>query len=189
MAIINKRTSGFDRFVAQFAAQKKKSFAAVALVGLMTFMWIKVLTNKGPRSASAAEMKQLEMQQVEAKDPGINLTYVELPEVEGRHDRLVRDFFRMKGKSWGVKEEVALVTENGNRGKVIELAEKLSLVAISMGSVPEAFINDKLLKAGERLIIEDGSKSLMYEILKIEETVVFVKCMDVEFELKLEQQD
>jgi hypothetical protein len=184
----NNRASSFDRLLNQFAAQKKKSFIAIALVGLMVFMWVKVLADKGPRSASAVTQQQ-NQRDIGKQSKSIELKYIELPQIHGRHDTLVHDFFRMEGDSWGVKEEVSLVSDGGNRQKVMELAEKLSLEAISMGLVPEAFINDKLVKAGEEVVVNDGSSIFEFEILKIEENVVFVKYDEVEFELKLKQQN
>lgn len=175
------------RLLNRLAAEKKKSFVAIGLIALMLFMWGKLLAGKGVDSAQGA-IDQQQAGSVQNKDQlGIDIEFAELPFVKGRHDVLKRDFFSIETGVFAANNQVNIVSTNGDQGKIQYIADKLRLEAISMGSQPEAFINDRLVKVGDTLIVSDGSKNYDCEIVRIKNMTVFVKCGKAEIELKLKQ--
>ena len=79
-----------NKIVSRLAAEKKKTVCALCLIALMAFMWVRVLFKKGPESVEATPTaKKL--------DSEFKVSFVELPEVEGRNDVLTRDFFAANG--------------------------------------------------------------------------------------------
>jgi hypothetical protein len=181
----DNRGSGLNRLVSQLGADKKKAVIAVGLVLLMVFMWVRLIGGKGAKSARAAVTP--------VTDTDLNSTaqskvvFVELPYVGGRHDVLARDFFRLDGQAFSASEEVSIVSDNSTEQGVREVAKRLRLEAISTGAQPEAFINDKLLKVGDVLVLDGGSRSYECEIVSIKANVVLVKYEEAEIELKLKQ--
>ena len=67
-----------------------------------------------------------------------------------------------------------------------EIAQGLRLEAISTGAQAEAFINDKLVKVGQKIVVE-GSRLYECEVKSITENMVIVKYGEAEIELKLKQ--
>lgn len=182
----NKTISPVTALVNQFGAQKKKGFIATGLVLMMAFMWIRVLTGDDPKSANAALKAQPKSETQTAKQQ-LKVTFVELPSIAGRHDVLNRDFFRMDGGVFGSAKQASIVSSQGGQEGVRQVADRLRLEAISMGREPEAFINDRILKVGDKLNVKDGSKSYVCEIGAIKENVVIVRYEESEIELKLKQ--
>ncbi len=84
---------GTNSLFSQLAAEKKKSVTALCLIGVMVFMWVRVLGKKTSEDAEGALMTQ----EVNADSPGSNpelkISFTELPKVKGRNDVLTRDFF------------------------------------------------------------------------------------------------
>lgn len=188
MAIQIEHTgSALNRLVSQLAADKKKAVIAVALVLLMAFMWIRLIAGKGTRSAKAA------VTPVTGTDldstARSKVVFIELPCVQGRHDVLARDFFKLDDRSFSASEEMSIISQNSAEQGVREVAQRLRLDAISTGEEPEAFINDKLLKVGDVLVLGEGSKVYECEIMSIKANVVLVKYEEAEIELKLKQPD
>ena len=89
--------------------------------------------------------------------------------------------------SFGSDREVSLVSRDGNREYVNGVAEKLRLEAIGLGENPQAFINDKLLGVGDKLLVRDGVSTYECELIGIEENAVFIRCGEEEIQLKLTQ--
>jgi len=177
------------RLLNRLAAEKKKSFVAISLIVLMLFMWGKLLAGKGPDSAQGAIYQQQTASAQNKDQLGINIEFVDPPFAKGRHDVLKRDFFNVETGVFAANNQVNIVSTNGEAGKIQYIADKLRLEAISMGSQPEAFVNDRLVKVGDILIVSDGSKNYDCEIVRIENMTVFVKCGKAEIELKLKQPD
>jgi len=176
------KTNPLNNLVNQMAVQKKKSIVAVGLVLLMGFMWVRVLTGDDTQAVSAAVLSGTTQGQPAVQK--LKVTFLELPKVEGRHDVLNRDFFKMDDVVFGTVNQAKIV--NG-QSSAIEVAERLRLEAIVTGEHPEAFINDKIVKVGQKLNVEDGSKIYECEIVKIQENLVIVKYENSEIELKLKQ--
>ena len=76
---------------------------------------------------------------------------------------------------------------NDNEDIVRRVTEKLRLEAIVLGENPQAFINDKLLSVGDKLVVGNGIYTYECEVSEIKENVVFIKCGETEITLRLAQ--
>ena len=188
----NNSRSG-NRFFNHLAAEKKKAVLALCLIALMAFMWIKVLTKTSPQAADAeliAELMKMETQ----SEPELNISFIELPRVAGRNDVIARDFFASDGwqdfvdgrgpKSVGV-EEVDI--KNDDQEVIRRVAENLMLEAIVSSEDPLAFINDKVLRAGDKLFVSDGIDRYECEVVEIKGNTVVMKCRESTITLKMTQ--
>ena len=184
------------KLVSYLAADKKKAAFILCIIMLMIFMWIKVLLKKGPVSAQAVQNSAAATDQQQGKNPSAKVTFVDLPVVPGRNDVIEKDFFNSKG--WqnfinrdGGSNEVREVNVGSGQTKSQEIkkvAEKLKLEAVWMGNNPQAYINNKLLKAADKLLISEGSKTYEFEVILISENKVVVSCEGVEVMLTLPQE-
>lgn len=174
--------------MSQFAAQKKKSIVAVALVVVMVFMWVKVLRNKSPQQAGAAVLPPGTSSQAQQNSSDLKVSFIRLPFMPGRHDVLSRDFFQMDSSMFGSSEQVNILSSGGSGGNARRIAEMLRLDAIVMSDEHEAFINDRLLKVGDKIIVPDGENKYECEVSVIEENLVIVKVEETEVELKLKDE-
>lgn len=179
-------------------AQKKKAVAATCLVIVMAIMWIRVLTNKGPETAEAAfVVEQVNVEDMSAQES--NVSFIKLPQVAGRNDVITRDFFASndwqhfkgeKGRNLAVIEEVNIVSKNGNEEVIRKVAEKLKLEAIVvLSNKPRAFINNKVISMGDKVLIREGIDAYECEVIEIKEkeNIVVIKCGEAEVTLKLTQ--
>lgn len=193
----NARNSGnvANRLFNQFAVQKKKTVLALCLITLMAFMWIKVLTRAAPQAAEAgllAEQMDVETQ----SGPELKISFVELPQVAGRNDVITRDYFASDGwqdfgdgqgrKPVGA-EEVNIVSKDGDQEVIRKIAEKLKLEAIVSSENPLTFINDKVLRVGDKLLVGDGIDKYECEVVEIKENTVVMRCREAKITLKLTQ--
>ena len=189
MKHINK---GAHSILDKFAAEKKKSVIAACLVSLMVFMWVKTLTGKGPADAEGALTSQGMNQQQEA-DSELQVSFIELPEINGRHDVLSGDFFSADGwQGFSVGQirnrnggQVNLVSGKGTEDIVRRIANKLRLEAIELGQIPRVFINDKLLSTGDKLNVKDGNRMYECKVVGIEKNRVFLRWEKSQITLKL----
>ncbi len=182
------------RLAGRFAAEKKKMVIALGLITLMVFMWVRVLGEKGPRGAEASFMGQ--MANTGKPVSQLKISFIELPDIKGRHDFLTRDFSVVESwrdfidgpsESSTRDEEVNVVTKKGLEEVAKLVAENLKLEVIEFGSVPQAFISGKILTKGDKLEVSDGVKKYQCEVLKIEKNAVYLRCGSTEVELKLVQ--
>ncbi len=175
--------SSLKKVVAILAVEKKKAVIALSLVVVMVTMWVKLLSNNSPSSAAAKPAKQDTTESDYAR--GKTLAFIELPKVKGRNDVLTRDIFVVDGK--GLSRNLSVtINSNGNDEQYSKkLAEKLSLDAIVLGQKPYAFINNKLLSTGDKLIVGDDENAYEYEVISVEKKAVLVKCGEIEITLKL----
>ena len=191
-ANVRNSDKGAKRFLGQLAAEKKKTVMALCLIAVMALMWIRVLARKAPDAAEA----QSTTGQVEAEDrpnQGPRISFVGLPNVAGRNDVIARDFFVSDG--WrhfaGGKGRnltgVEVVSRNGSEEVVRKVAEKLKLQAIGLGESPRAFINNKMLSAGDKLLVGDGVDKYECEVVQIKENTVVIRYGETEIALKLMQ--
>jgi hypothetical protein len=179
-------SNGTNRLLEQLAADKKKAVIALGLISVMVFMWAKVLGGTEPKAANAAPKAQTAG--IKQSDSESKITYVELPKVKGRNDVLARDFFAVDSWKDFTAEgsgEVNVVSTNGREEVAREAVEKLKLEAIVFGANPHAFINDKLMAVGDRLNVVEGVNKYEFEVTKIEEKRVHVRCGEVEIALNL----
>ena len=184
-----------NRLVIRLAAEKKKGIMALCLIAMMVFMWVRVLGNKKPQGAEAA-LTTRKITADNASKSALNISFVELPNVEGRNDVLTRDFFAVgnwrdfkEGKR-GLLVDIGEggTDESSSKEKLSRIIEKIKLEAIGLGESPQAFINDRLLSAGDKLPIRDGSNMYECEIVSIEDNKVLIRCGETEITLKLAQE-
>jgi len=176
------------------AAEKKKAVAASCLIAVMAIMWVRVLTKQAPEAAEAASMTE-QLNEIGSSNQELNLSFIVLPQVAGRNDVITRDFFASddwrhfdseKGRNLAVIEEVNVVSKNGNEEVIRKIAEKLKLEAIVvLSNNPRAFINNKVISVGDKVLIRDGVDTYECEVIEIKENMVVIKCREAEVTLKL----
>jgi len=193
----NARNSGniANRLFNQLVVQKKKTVLALCLITLMAFMWIRVLTKKAPQAAKAGLLAG-QMDVETQSEPELKISFIELPQAAGRNDVITRDFFASDGwqdfvdgqgrKSAGV-EEVDIISKQGDQEVIRRIAEKLRLEAIVSSENPLAFINDKVLRVGDKLLVGDGVDKYECEVVEIKENTVVMRCRESRITLKLTQ--
>jgi hypothetical protein len=165
----------------------------------MGFMWIKLLTGKGQPESAAAATGDTIVSQVEVKPAASSVTYTTLPWVAGRNDALTNDFFspgdwrafyssdpdRQNYSAAGSKQQAG----NELRSQTIrQIAEGLKLQIMEIGTEPQAFLSDTLVKKGSTLNIVAGETSFNFKVISITKKTVTVTCENMTFEVKLKEQ-
>jgi len=182
-----------NRLLAHLTAEKKKTVAAICLLTVMALMWARVL---GRKTARAVELPvtQTHAQSQAAASSTNTRSFIDLPKIKGRHDTLTGDFFAANGwryfrnnsEGQGSQiKEVNVVTKDGSEEVVKRIAGKLNLLAILSAENPQAFINNKLLSVGDKLVIKEGVDSFECEVIDIQENKVSVRFKDARIILKL----
>jgi len=190
----NVNNSG-NRLFNRLLAEKKKTVLALCLITLMAFMWVRVLTRKAPQAAEAGLL--VEQMDVETQsEPELKITFVELPQVAGRNNEISRDFFTSEGWKWFVDkegpksvgvEEVSIVSTNSDQEVIKKVAEKLKLEAIVSGKNPLAFLNNEVLRVGDKMLVSDGTDKYECEVVEITENKVVMRCREAVMTLKMTQ--
>ena len=190
----NVNNSG-NRLFNRLVAEKKKTVLALCLITLMAFMWVRVLTRKAPQAAEAGLL--VEQMDVETQsEPELKITFVELPQVAGRNNEISRDFFTSEGWKWFVDkegpksvgvEEVSIVSTNSDQEVIKKVAEKLKLEAIVSGKNPLAFLNNEVLRVGDKMLVSDGTDKYECEVVEITENKVVMRCREAVMTLKMTQ--
>lgn len=190
---ITDNSSCTKRLFERLAAEKKKSVMAVCLITLMTLLWGRVLTKQSPQTAESAPIAdQLNLEDQSSRKSQIS--YIELPRIAGRHDVIARDFFASnswrsfvggKGRNLASVEEVNIISRDVSEEVIRKVAEKLKLGAVMLSNTPLAFINDKVRKVGDTVLINDGVDKYECEVVEIRENTVVMKCREAEIRLKL----
>ena len=186
--------NGVNRLISRLTADKKKAVMAFCLIAVMVFMWARLLGKKTPQNASAAMTTQVMKMESQAS-PELKISFIELPKVRGRNDVLTRDFFTVgswydfvsDGRDSTGVGDVDIVSRDKLDAVTRRVAENLRLEVIELGENPQAFINDKLLGVGDKLLVADSVRTYECQIVGIEENTVFVRCGEAEIELKLTQ--
>jgi len=184
-----------NRILSHLGAEKKKAILALSLIVLMVVMWVKVLTKNSPKAAEAgliAELIELQNQ----TDPKIEVSFIELPQIEGRNNLITRDFFASNNwqifisgygnRSAGV-EDMNIVSKDNDQEVIRKVAENLKLEAIVSSKEPLAFINDKVVRIGDKLFVSDGIDTYECEVVEIKENTVVMKCRESQITLKMTQ--
>ena len=184
-----------NRILIHLVAEKKKVVLALSLIVLMVVMWIKVLTKSSPKTADAETIAELiELQnQTELE---VKVSFIELPQVEGRNESITRDFFDSNNwqtfiggngkKSVGV-EDINIISKDNDKEVIRKVAENLKLEAIVSNEVPLAFINDKVVRAGDKLFVSGGIDTYECEVVEIKENILVLKCKESQITLKMTQ--
>jgi len=190
----NYRIAQAHQMLDHLAADRKKAVFAVTLLSVMGFMWFRVLTSHQP--APAAAEPGATQEQTDSQKPPRNVQYVELPTLPGRNDHINRDFFASRGwesfrRNSGVPQnplnEVHMTAPDHAQETAARLGQRLKLEAVLRDGTPRAYINDQLLRLGERLSIRDGPDTCEFEVLRIYEDSVLVGCNGTQLTLKLTQ--
>ena len=97
--------NGVKRLFRQLAVEKKKAIVSFCLIGIMVFMWVRVLGSKTPETAEAT-VTNLEAGKSKSE---LKISFTELPKVKGRNDVLARDFLQQTtGKALRELEKVEI---------------------------------------------------------------------------------
>lgn len=150
--------------LAVVSAERKKIITMALLLCVMGFMWSKVLSGK--KQQQAIETRTI----AAAKEKTImSLTYISLPDVQGRNDRIKNDFFAPESflgfnSAAGKPNTVSLKNENND---IESITKDIRVDAILSGENPQVFIDDQLLNIGDKLVVERGGKTYELELVKI----------------------
>ena len=186
---------GANRYINLLAAEKKKAVLALCLIVLMAFMWIKVLTKTSPKAANAELITELINNMETQSETELKISFIELPRVSGRNDVVTRDFFASNGwqdfvDGWGPKvgvEEIDIVSKDDDQEVIRRVAENLKLEAIVSSKIPLAFINNEVLRVGDKLFVSDGIDRYECEVVEIKENIVVMSCKESKITLKMTQ--
>jgi hypothetical protein len=183
-----------NRIFHHLAAEKKKTITVLCLIFLMVLMWVRIFTKKGPEAAQAAlAANQTEVNRQES--PRIKISYIELPEIQGRNDVITRDFFDTNG--WrGFIPESKYLADSRQAGIDLNAINLRSLIraglrleAIELGENSHAFINGRLLSVGDKIVLRGGNDTYECEVSRIERDIVSISCGKIEVQLNLVSED
>jgi hypothetical protein len=186
-----------SRLASYLAVERKKAIVAACLIMVMGFMWIKLLTGKGePAAAVAADY----VQPLPGSAPVDSvIIYGEPPFVAGRNDTLARDFFSPGDwQAFLIKSSsqqssfVAIgqtqIADDDIRSKTIrQIADGLKLQIMEIGTEPQAFVSDTLVKEGSTLTIAAGETAFDFKVLRVTRKSVELECDGMTFEIKLKE--
>jgi hypothetical protein len=179
----------------RLAVDRKKTAFAVCLLTVMGFMWARVLLGRRP-SPAGADTAAVQPQAKSSRSPK-TICYHKLPNVPGRNDYINRDFFA--ARDWecfrqvpgsprqGPGTRMRDTTSNRDQEVIARVAHKMQLQAVLRDGNPRAFLNDQLLRMGDRFIVRDGPDTYEFEVLRIYEDSVLVGCNQTQVTLKLTQ--
>ncbi len=190
----NSRISQAHQVLDRLAVDKKKTAFAVSLLAIMAFMWFRVLT--GHRPGPVAAETRAGQEQSKSEKPPRNIRYHDLPVLPGRNDYINRDFFA--SRDWECFRQNSAASQNpGTKVQIaapdrahevaVRAGQKLKLEAVLKDGNPRAFINDQLLRLGDRFTVRDGPDTCEFEVLRIYEDSVLVGCNGTQLTLKLIQ--
>jgi hypothetical protein len=183
------------RVLDRLAVDRKRTAIATCLLAVMAFMWVRVFLNRKP-SPAAADTPTAQAQPRSAKAPK-TVCYLKLPNTPGRNDYINRDFFA--ARDWecfrqvpgsprqGPGTRMRDTTSNRDQEVIARVAHKMQLQAVLRDGNPRAFLNDQLLRMGDRFIVRDGPDTYEFEVLRIYEDSVLVGCNQTQVTLKLTQ--
>ncbi len=181
--------------MAGLLADSKKTVLACSLVAVLVVMWVRVLIGRRPSSAAAAP-RSTPATVAQRTEPAPRIRMVELARIPGRNDSIDRDCFRMQDRApfqrsvavpnTGTDLEVPVVSPNHDE-EVKQVAQTLKLEAVLRNGTPLAFLNDRLVQAGDTFTVERGTSVLEFEVLRIYEDAVLVECNDIQLTLQLAQ--
>ena len=192
---LNNRDRDHSRFLTHLAVEKKKAAVALGLIAVMVLMWVRVIGRRTADGAQAALVQGKDRPVAAAPDES-KWCFVDLPQVEGRNDALTRDFFA--SNAWqafaknregevSIAKEVSVMSQGVSEEVVRRVAAHLKLQAIWSAENPQAFINDKLLSVGDKLVVREGVNTFECEVVEIEENKVAIRFEEARITLKLAQ--
>ncbi len=183
----NRKTSRrlTGRILDHLALGGKRTAVALALIGVMTVMWIRVLAGHKPGAAAAAGEPTPPV--AARPETPLKIHLVELPKVVGRNDFIYRDVFTMQdracfqpngsARTTGTDPEVRVTGTNHAQEVVHRIVQKQKVrleAVLHWGVDPQVFLNDQLLRAGNKFTVKDDADSVEFEVLRIYENAVLV---------------
>ena len=135
---------------------KKQAGMVVGLLAVGLLLWGRLLLKQVPQTASADDEKPLWLQEAEADllQRGAEKPVVTLEPIgEPSRDPFLLDANRYK-RTLSEDSELNqaklghVLTDEQMRMAVVQAAEELRLQSITLGEVPAAFINDRLIRVG-----------------------------------------
>ncbi|MCK4887659.1 MAG: hypothetical protein KAS96_09745 [Planctomycetes bacterium] len=192
-ALQNKNNTA--NIINHLVAEKKKVAMVLGLVVLMTIMWVRVLSKDGPDSANASANGPA-VNTKKPQKPDNEICFVELPIVAGRNDVLTKNVFEVKnwqsfmtGSNFGLNEinKNESTLDEIENNKVEMVSKNLRLDAIELGSDPKAFINGRLLSAGDEFVLRIGENVFQCRIKEVAENLVVVDFKGTDISLRLTQ--
>jgi hypothetical protein len=184
-----------QKAVRYLAMEKGKVVVATCLIGVMVFLWVRLLTRRHTaRQVQAALRTQAKLGPANSVGRA-KIKFVELPEVKGRNDILTRDFFApqqleqvLKGQHKEPSTRVNILATGGKQSRnetILRLVRELKLDATATGKKTLVYVNNKLLPVGGRLQVEDASQVYEFDVVAISENEVVLSCEGLKFELKV----
>jgi hypothetical protein len=186
------------RTLSRLALERKRTVVALGLSAIMAIMWVRVLLGQKPDSAAAGP-EPVQQGAAQQERPAL-VRLIELPKVPGRNDCIHRDFFAAQNRAYfqpngarrvSTDAEVQIVSSGHAREVIQRVAQRLKLEAVlwseDPGKDPQVFINDRLLRTGEKLTVTDGTDSIEFEVLQIQESSVLIGSGGTRLTLKLAQ--
>ncbi len=80
------------------------------------------------------------------------------------------------------------MTDDDVRRKTIRLiADGLKLQIMEIGTEPQAFVSDTLVKEGSTLTIAHGETAFEFAVIRVTRKTVDLKCEGMTFEIKLKE--
>lgn len=164
-----------------WVSEKKKVIAAFCLILIMIFMWIRILTGGGPEKTEASVKNDRKPD--DKKD--VKIEFIELPEIEGRNDAVLQDYFAISGSLFRKRTNTEIIAENKQDTGLKKLTGYLVLDAIEHGENPKAFINNSLCSEGDILNVKMGDSAYRLKVEKIGLNKVVLKYSGTEIVLRL----
>lgn len=189
----NNKLGSATQIAGYLVRDGKKTGIAIALIAVMAVMWVRVLTGQKPSSAQATPELVPKAETEANKVP--SMRFVELPIQPGRNDRIHRDFFTANdwsdfssgSRTQDIESETddEMVSTNRIEEVIAKLAKTLELEAVLWSENPQAFVNDRLVRVGDTLALQDGADFYPFEVVQIERDAVQMKCGDRSYTMKL----
>lgn len=153
-----------NNFVEQLTADKKKLGLIVVLVAVGLLMWGRLLLKQVPQTASANDGPEVAVEtgnSSDALDTKRSLVSLDIPQ------SLQRDLFLLDPSRYSPtsnkndddddQKSLSLSTDESLQTAVVNAARGLQLQSVTLGDVPAAFINGRLVRVNGEI---DGFKLL-----------------------------
>jgi len=181
---------------------QSKVILAVILVGVMAFLWIRVILRQGKPTAATAQTPTSKTTSIPTSNPSAptpQLSYSLLPIVPGRQDRLARDIFTSPESSvfpWqqtaklqavpDASESVVTVTDPWEK-TVRPMIEKMVVDAIGTDpqGTAQAFLQDRFVIVGDRFPIQKGAQKYELTVKEIHSSAVVLEWQEHEITLHM----
>jgi hypothetical protein len=169
----------------------RKTIVIVPLGAVVFLVAVTVVRNRIPQSARA-HPQQIPATNASAMEFG-EITFIRLPRVPGRHDRIAGDFFVREQDTVAlevpsplnrVSAPVVAPAPAGEDTLGAGMDDALQLKAIILGQCPKALINDELVTIGDTVPFDESAEG-EYKVVAINENAVVLMWGTVKTVLQL----